>query len=111
MPTRSSGRKGQANMTVDRSDRITGKVAGLLTKRELVINRGSGDGVEVGMRFAVLNRHGIDVRDPDTGEILGSTELVKTVVKIVRIDAEHLSVGRTFRTIQGRPGAAALVAG
>jgi hypothetical protein len=91
-------------MTSDDEGRITGKVAGLLTKRELVINRGHADGVEIGMRFAVLNRQGIDIRDPDTGEVLGSTEVVKTVVKIVRIDAEHLAVGRTFRAIAGTPG-------
>jgi hypothetical protein len=83
---------------------IQGKVAGVLTRRELLINRGSVDGVEVGMRFAVLNRHGIDVKDPDTGELLGSADVVKTVVKIVRIDAPHLSTGRTFRTIPGTPG-------
>jgi hypothetical protein len=86
-------------------DRIRGKVAAILTLRELIINRGSADGVQIGMRFAVLNAHGIDVKDPDTGDLLGSTEMVKTVVKIVRIDGEHLSVGRTFRTIPGRPGA------
>jgi hypothetical protein len=86
-------------------DRIQGKVAAILTLSELVINRGSADGVLVGMQFAVLNSQGINVRDPDTGELLGSTELVKTVVKIVRIDGEHLSVGRTFRTIPGRRGA------
>ncbi len=86
-------------------ERITGKVAGLLTRRELLINRGGADGVQIGMRFAVLNSQGINVKDPDTGESLGSAEIVKTVVKIVRIDGEHLSVGRTFRTIAGRPGA------
>jgi len=104
-------------MTNDHSARITGKVAGILTRRELLINRGKADGVEVGMRFAVLNRQGIDVKDPDTGASLGSAEIVKTVVKIVRVDGDHLAVGRTFRTIPGSPGvfgsltAAALWAG
>jgi hypothetical protein len=93
------------------SGRIEGKVAGLLTRRELVINRGATDGVEVGMRFAVLNSQGINIKDPDTGEVLGSTEIVKTVVKIVRIDGDHLSVGRTFRQLPGRPGFASLAAG
>jgi len=86
-------------------DRIEGKVAGILTKRELIINRGSVDGVEVGMRFAVLNRNGVDVKDPDTGKVIGSTEIVKTVVKIVRVENDHMAVGRTFRTIPGVPGA------
>ncbi len=72
----------RSKMTED--DRIRGKVAAILTLSELVINRGSADGVQIGMQFAVLNSQGIDVKDPDTGEVLGSTEIVKTVVKIVR---------------------------
>ncbi len=83
---------------------IVGKVAAVLTKRELVINRGEADGVKVGMRFVVLNSQGIDIKDPDSGESLGSVEVPKTIVKIVRIDGAHLSVGRTFRTIAGTPG-------
>jgi hypothetical protein len=90
--------------------RIEGKVAGVLTLRELVINRGTADGVEIGMRFAVLNRQGIDIKDPDSGQSLGSVELVKTIVKIVRIQGDHLAVGRTFRTIKGSPGLSALAA-
>lgn len=109
---RSDGQKGLAQMqSSSRQDRVEGKVAGILTRRELVINRGVADGVEVGMRFAVLNRQGIDVRDPDSGEILGSTEVVKTVVKIVRIDGDHLAVGRTFRTTPGRPGLGTAILG
>lgn len=88
----------------DVAPRIEGKVAGILTRRELAINRGKADGVEVGMRFAILNRQGIDVKDPDTGEVLGSVELVKTLVKVVRIDGDHLCTARTFRTIAGTPG-------
>jgi hypothetical protein len=79
------------------TDRIEGRVAQILTARELVINRGSADGVNVGMRFAVLNRRGTDIKDPDTGELLGSVELDKVLVKVVRVD-EHLAVARTFRT-------------
>jgi hypothetical protein len=90
-------------MTSD--DRIQGKVAAILSLSELIINRGSLDGVESGMQFAVLNSHGINVKDPETGKVLGSAEIVKTLVKIVRIDGDHLSVGRTFRTIRGRRGA------
>lgn len=85
-------------------DRIEGRVAQILTARELVINRGEADGVQVGMRFAVLNRRGADIKDPDTGESLGSVELDKVLVKVVRI-AEHLAVARTFRTYKVGGGA------
>lgn len=77
--------------------RIEGRVAQILTARELVINRGSAEGVAVGQRFAVLNRRGTDIKDPETGEVLGSVELDKVLVKVVRVD-EHLAVARTFRT-------------
>lgn len=96
-------------MTLEQSDMIQGKVAEVLTNRELLINRGSEDGVEIGMRFAVLNRRGVDVKDPDTGEPLGSAKVVKTVVKVVRIEGAHLSAARTFRTITGTPGLGSLL--
>lgn len=86
------------------TDRIEGRVAQILTARELVINRGIVEGVEVGMRFAVLNRRGTEIKDPDTGEVLGSVELDKVLVKVVRVD-DHLAVARTFRTYEVGGGA------
>jgi hypothetical protein len=77
-------------------DRIEGKVARILTARELVINRGSEAGVEVGMRFAILNRKGREIIDPDTKEVLGSVELPKTFVKVIAVEPK-LAVARTFR--------------
>lgn len=81
--------------------RIRGKVAAILSKRELVLNVGAADDVRVGMRFVILNSKGINVRDPDTGKVLGTVEVPKTVVKVVRVDGDHLSIGRTFRKIAG----------
>ncbi len=86
------------------SVRIQGKVAAVLSRRELVLNVGSDDGVTTGMRFVILNRNGIDVKDPDSGAVLGTVEIPKTVVKIVRVDSGNMSVGRTFRTVGGTPG-------
>lgn len=88
------------------TDRISGKVAAVLNSRELALNVGSADGVTVGMRFAVLNSKGLGVTDPDTGEVLGDLPVAKTVVKVIRVDGPHLSTGRTFRTIPGKPGLA-----
>lgn len=85
-------------------DRIRGKVAAILSERELVLNIGPANGVYVGMKFAILNSQGIDIKDPETGEILGSVEVPKTVVKVVRIGGDRLSIARTFRTIKGTPG-------
>lgn len=95
-------------MTTDDA-RIRGKVAAILTRRELFLNVGEEDGVELGMKFAILTSEGVDIPDPDSGEILGTVNLPKTVVKVVRFNGPNLSVGRTFRTIQGSPGIASAV--
>lgn len=75
---------------------IEGHVASILTKSELVINRGARDGVEIGMRFKITDTKGIEVTDPTSGESLGSVQIAKTMVKIVLVE-DQLSVGRTFR--------------
>jgi hypothetical protein len=80
-------------------DRIKGEVAAILTRRELVLNRGSDDGVREGMKFAVLNSKGLDVKDPKTGQVLGSVELPKVLVEVVRVQP-HLSVARTFNKVK-----------
>lgn len=78
------------------ASRIEGKVAQILTERELVINVGEASGVRVGMRFAVLNRKGANIVDPDTGKNLGSVDLPKTFVKVISVE-EKMAVARTFR--------------
>jgi len=78
--------------------RIEGKVASVLNERELVLNVGSEEGVEVGMRFKILYAGGIEITDPDTDEPLGNVEWPKTEVKIVSVQP-HMAVGRTFRTV------------
>jgi hypothetical protein len=85
------------------ADRIRATVAQILTVRELVLNKGAADGVELGMRFAVLNKRGADIVDPETGQPLGSVELPKVQVKVIRL-YDHLSVARTFRVFTTRAG-------
>ncbi|MFF2772967.1 hypothetical protein ACFVUP_38300, partial [Streptomyces bacillaris] len=65
--------------------RIEGKVASVLNERELVLNVGAEEGVEVGMRFKILYAGGIEITDPDTNEALGNVEWPKTEVKIVSV--------------------------
>ena len=84
--------------------RIEARVARILSARELVLNKGSDDDVNVGMRFAILNSKGTDIVDPESGEVLGSVEVEKTLVKVVRI-YDRLSVARTFRTFHTPGGA------
>jgi hypothetical protein len=79
------------------TDRIRGLVAQVIDDRTLVINRGSDHGVQVGMRFAVLNPEGVDVVDPETGKSIGSVDVEKILVKVVRVEPK-LAKARTFRT-------------
>lgn len=82
---------------------IEGRVAAVLTRRELVLNVGSDQGVTKGMKFAVLNQNGLSIRDPDTGEELGSVPIEKVLVETVRIQPK-LCVARTFRKFRKNVG-------
>ena len=97
-------------MTGDEQSPIEASVARVLNERELVLNKGVRDGVRLGMRFAILNRNAVDIRDPVTHEILGSVPVAKTIVKIV-LTEDRLAIGRTFRTIKGRTGAFTIATG
>lgn len=78
-------------------DLIHAKVARIINNTDLALNKGENDGVEEGMKFAILSDDGEDIRDPDTDEVLDSIQIAKTVVKIIHV-ASRSSVGRTFRT-------------
>ena len=80
---------------VDREP-IRGQVAKILNSRDLVINRGTVDGVTRGMRFAVLDPNGENIRDPETKRVLGSIERTKIEVEVFSIE-ERLALAHTFR--------------
>ena len=67
------------------------------------MNIGSDHGVELDMLFDILTPKGYDIKDPDTGEILGSVERAKARVKIVTV-REKLSIASTYRTQQVNVG-------
>ena len=75
---------------------IRGKVAQILNSREMVINVGTDSGVTLGMHFEVLDAKGEDIRDPDTGELLGSVERPKVRVAVSKVQ-ERLSVASTYK--------------
>lgn len=79
------------------SEKITGSVAQIVSDREVVLNRGTADGVAPGMFFKVLDPKTIDIKDPETDEVLGSISRVKIVLKAVEV-AERITIARTFRT-------------
>ena len=85
---------------------IEGKVAKILNTRELIINKGSEDGVAERMKFVILDP-GFDVLDPDTDDNLGKFTRSKITVEIVQTEP-RFSIGRTFETYEQANPAAAL---
>lgn len=83
-------------------DLIEAKVARIINNTDLALNRGAEDGVEEGMKFAILSDAGQDITDPDTGEVLDSIQIAKTVVKVIHV-ASRSSIGRTFRKHESMP--------
>lgn len=76
---------------------IRGKVARVLNAREVAINKGQQDGVEVGMIFKILSTKGLSITDPETGEPLGSVDLEKVKVKVTIVQ-ELIAVASTYKT-------------
>ncbi|MCY2952951.1 MAG: hypothetical protein NTU53_13395 [Planctomycetota bacterium] len=75
---------------------IKGRVARVLSERELVINIGSDAGVKQGMRFAVLSETPLEIRDPSTNDVLDLIDREK-----VRVEAQEVrsrvTVCKTYR--------------
>lgn len=80
-------------------ERIRGKVAKVLNSREVVLNVGADHGVTLSMLFDILQPGGEDIKDPDSGEVLGSLERSKVRVKVVDVQSK-LSVASTFKTYE-----------
>lgn len=74
---------------------VEGKVAKILGKGEIVVNRGRSHGVHTGMLFEIFSPEGEEVWDPDTGETLGTVEDVKAKAEITEVK-DRLAVARIF---------------
>ena len=72
---------------------LEGKIAKILGNNEVVINRGSAQGVRPGMRFEIFSPDGEEVWDPDTGETLGTVEDVKARAEVTEVK-DRLAVAR-----------------
>ena len=80
-----------------RTEPIRGKVARIINAREVILNVGQDQGVEVGMSFDILTPRGLNIRDPDTGENLGSFQRAKNRVRVIQTQ-DRLSLASTFRS-------------
>jgi hypothetical protein len=92
---------------------IRGKVARIISSRELALNVGAHDGVTVGMVFDVLDPKAQDIKDPDSGAVLGSIRRPKIQVKVRQVE-DRVSLAATFRGTKvnlGGQGAGAGITG
>jgi hypothetical protein len=76
---------------------IKGQVAQVISDREVILNRGTADGVKADMYFKIVDPKTLDVVDPETGENFGGLSKIKIVVRAVEV-TERLTLARTFRT-------------
>ncbi len=74
---------------------IRGKVAEVLNDREIVINRGKDHGVKLGTRFKITET--VEIRDPDTGDVIGTIIREKIRFKVVYAQPS-MSIARTYET-------------
>ena len=56
---------------------IRGKIARILSTREVALNIGEQNGVALGMLFDIVSEAGLDIRDPDTDRELGLRRVAK----------------------------------
>ena len=81
----------------DNTSRLQGKVAKILTEREVVINIGRTRGVTKGMRFAILAATPEEIHDPETGELLDVVDRTKVLVQVTEV-REKIAICSTYRT-------------
>ena len=78
-------------------DILQGRVAEILNEREVVINIGANNGVQPGMKFAILGEQPHVIVDPQTQEELGQVDRPKARVKVSQVH-EKFAVARTYET-------------
>jgi len=83
---------------------LQGKVAKILTEREVVINIGRAQGVTKGMRFAILAPTPEEIFDPETSEVLDVVDRTKVLVQATEV-RERVTICSTYRTTKISGGA------
>jgi len=76
---------------------LEGRVAQIISARELAINIGRAHGVRLGMRFAVLAETPLQIRDPATKEVLDTLDREKVRIEVSEL-RERISICKTYRS-------------
>lgn len=89
-------------MTNEGSEQTARVVFMFHDRYQLVINRGSDDGVEIGDRYIVFGLSGEEIFDPDTGDSLGNLELVRGRGVVVHVQPKMSTIESTEHKV--KPG-------
>lgn len=90
--------------TMEINKPIEGLVAGIISERELAINKGSDHGVKPETKFKVMASIPAEITDPETGEALGT--IAREKIRVVATEVRSgFSICRTYRTYQTGGGA------
>lgn len=75
----------------DNEVKFDGLVAEIISDREVVVNKGSQDGISVGEMFIVFCL-GQEIHDPKTGESLGILEEIKGKGKVIHVQERMCTI-------------------
>lgn len=75
---------------------IAGKVAKVLNDREIVLNKGRLDGVEVGDYVGIVDSQEFGIKDPESDDDLGDIVRFKVSLRVTQI-SDHLSIASTYK--------------
>ncbi|MDO4855397.1 MAG: FlgT C-terminal domain-containing protein [Limosilactobacillus gorillae] len=68
------------------------KIAKIISTKQIVINAGSNYGLKVGDNLEIIDKFGDDpIIDPDTGESLGTLDIIKGTVVVSKVYA-HMAI-------------------
>ena len=87
-------------------DKVNGTVLRILNDREVVLNRGTEDGLAHDAYIGIINPDTEDVVDPETGESLGSIRRYKVALKVSQL-SDRLAIAATYKTKQVNVGGTA----
>ncbi len=88
---------GELGMTAQ-VEPIRGKVAKVISVRQVALNIGKASGVEAGMLFDIVAPASLEIQDPETGEMLGAIQPgAKARVRVFSV-SEKFSLASTYRT-------------
>ncbi len=77
------------------------KIAKVIDRYTLVLNKGEKDGIKVGQRFLIYSI-GDEIIDPDTKESLGNLEIVKGTGRVTNLQDKMATIGSDMKSSPSR---------